>query len=152
MMTTGHCRCGRVAMEISAPPLLTMACHCRGCQQMTAAPFSLSVAIPSVGFRVTLGEPVIGGLHGATRHYFCPDCLSWLFTRPEAVDSFVNVRTMMLDERTWDAPFIETYTSEKLPWASTPARHSYPRFPPPDAYPRLVAEFSQAGRITADRA
>jgi hypothetical protein len=66
----GTCRCGRVAIEISAPPLVTMACHCAGCQKMSASAFSLSVAIPSEGFRVTAGEPVIGGLRGEARHHF----------------------------------------------------------------------------------
>ena len=65
----GGCRCGQVRIEVTGPPLVTMACHCTGCQRMTASAYSLSVAVPSEGFAVTKGEPVIGGLHGATRHY-----------------------------------------------------------------------------------
>ena len=34
----GGCRCGQVRLKISAPPLLTMACHCTGCQKMSPAP------------------------------------------------------------------------------------------------------------------
>jgi len=67
--------------------------------------------------------------------------MSWLFTRPEGIEAFVNVRSTLLDERNWDVPFIETCTSEKLPWASTPAKHSYERFPPPEDYETLVAEY-----------
>jgi hypothetical protein len=55
----GGCRCGRVRLRITALPLLTMACHCTGCQRMTAGAFSLSVAIPAAGFSVTEGEPAI---------------------------------------------------------------------------------------------
>ena len=77
----GGCRCGRVRLKINAAPLLTMACHCTGCQKMTGSAYSLSAAIPSEGFEVTKGEPVIGGLHGLSRHYFCPYCRSWMFTR-----------------------------------------------------------------------
>src|SRR3546814_1491796 len=80
---------------------------------------SLSAAIPTQGFRVTSGEPVIGGLHGTERHYFCPFCLSWLFTKPAGIDVFVNVRSTMLMEQAWAEPFIETFTSEKLNWAYT---------------------------------
>jgi hypothetical protein len=141
MPIQGRCRCGRVTFEVSASPLLTMACHCRGCQQMTSSAFSLSAAIPAGGFRVTGGEPVIGGLHGPNRHYFCGYCMSWLFTRPDGLDFFVNVRSPLLDERVYDVPFIETWTSEKLPWATTPARHSYPQYPAPDAYEQLMAEY-----------
>jgi hypothetical protein len=149
MHAIGSCRCGRVAFEVTAPPLLTMACHCRGCQKMTASAYSLSAAIPSQGFRVTRGEPVVGGLHGPSHHYFCSYCMSWLFTRPEEVEFFVNVRPTMLDDRGWDEPFVETYTSEKLAWASTPARHSYPGFPPLDDYDGLIAEYA-ALRAAAD--
>lgn len=143
LRTIGSCRCGRIEFEVTAPPLLTMACHCRGCQKMTGSAFSLSAAIPAEGFRVTSGEPAIGGLHGASRHYFCPHCMSWLFTKPEGIDFFVNVRPTMLEGDRWTEPFIETCTAEKLDWASTPARHSYKGFPPPDAYERLIAEFAE---------
>ena len=64
----GSCRCGRVKLRISKAPLLSMACHCTGCQKMSSSAYSLSAAIPADGFEVTEGEPVIGGLHGAARH------------------------------------------------------------------------------------
>jgi hypothetical protein len=141
----GSCRCGKVRIEISAPPLFTSACHCRGCQKMSASAYSLSVAIPTGGFRVTEGEPVPGGLQGGTiRHHFCPHCKSWMFTRIEGMDLFVNVRATMLDDTSWYTPFIETWTDERLPWATTPARHSYPRFPPEADFQRLLAEFAGA--------
>lgn len=73
----GGCRCGQTRIRVSASPLLTAACHCTGCQRMSASAFSLGIGIPSEGFDVTQGEPVIGGLHGPTRHFFCPRCMSW---------------------------------------------------------------------------
>ncbi len=140
----GGCRCGRVRIRISAPPLLTAACHCTGCQTMSASAFSLSVAIPSEGFAVTAGEPVIGGLHGEARHFFCPYCMSWMFTRAAGMDFFVNVRATMLDDHRWFTPFIETYVSEKLPWAATPAVHSFSTFPPMEALDDLLKAFATA--------
>jgi len=140
---TGQCRCGQVQFEVSSEPLMTMACHCTGCQQMTASAFSLSTLYPSSGFKVTQGEPAIGGLHGATRHYFCAHCMSWLFTRPEGMDDFVNVRSTMMEDAQSYSPFIETYTDEKLPWATTPAVHSFEKFPQPEDFPALLAEFAK---------
>ena len=138
----GSCRCGQVRMRVSKPPLLTMACHCTGCQRMTASAFSLSAAIPSDGFEVTAGEPVIGGLHAEqAQHYFCPHCKSWMFTRAAGMDWFVNVRPTLLDGAPWSAPFVETYTREKLAWASTPAAHSFAEFPPPEAYGPLTEAY-----------
>jgi len=141
--TGGGCRCGQVRLEITLPPLITMACHCTGCQRMSASAFSLSATIPSDGFRVTAGEPVIGGLHGDARHHFCPHCKSWMFTRAKGLDMFVNLRPTMLDDASWFVPFIETFTAEKLPWATTPAVHSYERFPPFEAFEGLVADYAR---------
>src|SRR5690349_2412008 len=129
---TAQCRCGQVRMKVTAPPIITGACHCSGCQRMTAGPYSVSVAVPSDGFEVVAGEPVIGGLHGPSRHYHCPQCMSWLFTRPEGMDMMVNLRATMLDDHAWFQPYVETCRSEGFPWASTGAVHSFADIPPDD--------------------
>ena len=141
----GGCRCGKVRFRIGEPPLLTMACHCTGCQSMAASAFSLSVLIPGSGFEVTAGDPVIGGLHGEVRHFHCEWCKSWLFTRWPSDPPLVNVRATLLDDHRWFVPFVEVYTSEKLPWAATPAVRSYARFPDKDDYPMLIAEYRANG-------
>jgi hypothetical protein len=140
----GGCRCGKSRIRVSAPPLLASACHCKGCQRMTASAFSLSLAIPADGFAVT-GDPVIGGMHGATRHYFCPRCMSWMFTRPEGMDAFVNLRPSMLDNHDWFVPFIEVWTRERLPWTSTPAVHSFATQPEFEEYAGLIEAFARQG-------
>lgn len=139
----GGCRCGKVRFEITRPPMLTLACHCRGCQQMTASAFSLTVAVPSSGFALTKGETVIGGLHRAESHYcHCDWCKNWLFTKPRPDIGYLNVRAMMLDNHEWFEPFVEVWTSEKLSWAATPAKHSFDTEPPLDIYPPLLQEFA----------
>ncbi|SEU36491.1 GFA family protein [Stigmatella erecta] len=137
----GGCRCGQVRIRVNAMPLLTMACHCTGCQRMSSSAYSLSAAIPSSGFEVTQGEPVIGGLHGAHRHFFCGYCMTWMFTRPDGMDWFVNLRPTMLDDPRWFTPFIETWTREKLPWASTPAVHSFEALPAMEEFEGLTKAY-----------
>jgi hypothetical protein len=139
----GECRCGQVRFQVRGAPIVTMACHCTGCQRMTSSAFSLSTLYPSSNFQVDQGEPVIGGLHGATRHFFCPHCMSWLFTRPEGLDDFVNVRATMLDDARDFTPFIEFYTSEALPWATTSAVHSFETDPSDEQFAELVEEFAR---------
>ena len=144
----GGCRCGLVRLHVSQAPVITGSCHCHGCQRMTASAFSLSISVPASGFEVTQGTPVIGGLHGDdAQHFHCPRCKSWLFTRlPPEAGPFVNMRATMLDEHAWFVPFMETCTSEKLPWASTPAQRSFDKFPAMEDYADLIAEFAQQGR------
>ncbi|MGP1283120.1 MAG: GFA family protein [Parasphingopyxis sp.] len=142
---TGQCLCGDLQFEISAPPLLSMACHCRGCQRLTASAFSLSVMVPAEGFRVTKGEGVKGGLRGPHGQFFCDSCKSWVYSEPHGIDWIVNVRTMMLDEPRWDVPFIEVMTDERLPWVDLPARHGFAAFPEMDDYQRLIADYAENG-------
>ena len=142
-MQSGQCRCGQVQFEVNVAPLITMACHCTGCQRMTASAYSLSELYPADAFKVTSGNPVIGGLHGETRHYCCARCMSWLFTRPEGVDAFVNVRATMMENARSFSPFVEAYTDEMLPWATTGATHSFKKFPSADEFPKLIAAFAQ---------
>jgi hypothetical protein len=117
---------------------------------MSASAFSLSMAIPSSGFQVVSGEPVIGGLRNPDlRHFFCPKCMSWMFTR--FLPEFVNVRVTMLDDVSWFEPFVETWTSTRLVWANTPAVHSYAEFAPLEEYQKLTTEFSQSRSTTPNQ-
>ena len=87
----------------------------------------------------------MGGLHGASKHLFCGYCMTWLFTRPDGIDAFVNVRPTMLDDARWVAPFIETHTAEKLPWAVTGAVHSFAKLPAMSDYDGLIREYAERG-------
>ncbi len=140
----GGCRCGAVRIRVTAPPLLAMACHCTGCRSMSASAFSLSLAIPADGFEVAAGEPVLGGLN-KDMHHFCPACMTWLFTRPPGLDWFVNVRPSTLDAHGWFEPYVETWTSERLPWAATPARHRFETVPDLPDFEPLIAEYAEQG-------
>ena len=142
---SGQCRCGQVKIEVTAAPIMTAACHCTGCQTMSSSAFSLTAMVPSSGFKVTQGKPVIGGLHGAQQHhYFCDHCMTWMYTRIEGVDGFLNVRPSLFDDHAWFVPFIETMTKEKLAWAQTPATHSYEGFPPFEDFEMLMGEFASS--------
>ena len=142
----GGCRCGGVRVRVTRPPLLTGACHCAGCQRMSASAFSLTVTLPADGFAVTRGEPVIGGLRGpVSHHHHCPSCLSWMFTRVEGMDWFVNLRASVLDERSWFEPYVELFTAEMLPWAGTGARHSYPASPDMAEWETLMKAYAAEG-------
>jgi hypothetical protein len=118
-----------------------MACHCKGCQKMSASAFSLTAMIPAQGFEIFDGKPQIGALHGKSQYFYCPKCLNWLYTVP-AGSPFINVRSTMFDVPLWSTPFIESFVSEKLLWATTSARHGFEKFPPPDQYGMLTEEFA----------
>ena len=144
----GSCRCGQVHIRITKPPLMTAACHCRGCQKMSSSAFSLTVIVPADGLEVTKGEPVECGTHGPDQdHMACPHCMSWMFTRPAALDFMVNVRATLFDETGWYAPFVETQTAEKFLWAETGAPHGFDRFPGPEDMGPLIEAYAKAAAV-----
>jgi len=126
----GGCRCGRVRFRVTGNALVTMACHCTGCQRMTASAYSLSGLYPAEAFAVIEGEPVIGGLHGPTRHFHCDHCKSWLFTRPEGLDAFVNIRTTMLDARMSARPSSRPIPRKRCPGPRLALRTAIQNFRP----------------------
>jgi hypothetical protein len=92
---------------------------------MTGSAFSLSALFAAGDFEVT---------DGATRHFFCPHCMSWMFTRPEGADLF--------DDPSGLEPYMETMTAERLPWVSTPAVEGFEGFPQPAEYGRLMGAYA----------
>jgi len=137
----GACMCGQGKMRVTAPPIMTMACHCKGCQKLSASAFSLSAMIPIDGFEIIAGQTQVGALHGDNPYHYCPNCLNWLYTGL-ADAPFVNVRPTMFDAPAWSTPFIESYVSERLPWAKTSAKHSFARFPAMEDYGPLMAAYA----------
>ncbi|OBY27175.1 aldehyde-activating protein [Leisingera sp. JC1] len=143
---TGSCRCGATGIEVSAPPALTAACHCRGCQKMSSSAFSLTAMFPAEAFRVVQGDPVIGGAKDAElAHYCCPECQTWMFTRITGVEGFVNVRPTMFEDCSWFRPFIETWTAAKHPFVQVTAEHSFEHFPTMEEFGGLLAACAGKG-------
>jgi hypothetical protein len=137
----GQCRCGAVRLEADGAPLITMACHCVGCQRMTGGAFSVSSFYPADRFAVTQGETVRGGMKIGPDHQFCPECMSWLFTTAKEIEGFVNVRSTMFDDAAQHRPYVEVYRGEGMPEATSGAPHCYEGFPPESEFPVLIAEY-----------
>lgn len=139
----GTCRCAATQFEIHSPPIMTFACHCVDCQRMSASAFSLGAMLPVNGFKIVKGTPVARPLPGSKRHhFFCPECMTLIFTKIEGADARVNVRATLCHDSSWFMPFVEIMTKDKLPWAVTPAFHSYDVFPSTEEFKRLLAEFA----------
>ena len=142
---TASCMCGRVNMRITAPPIVSAACHCTGCQKLTGGAYSLTLMIPAAGFEVE-GETDIGGLHRPDSvHHFCPHCRNWMFTTGIAGGQFVNFRPTMLDDASWVTPWIESWTLTKLPGVQTGAKVSFEKFPSPDDYGPMMEAYAREG-------
>ncbi|MDP4026219.1 GFA family protein [Methylobacterium sp. NEAU 140] len=136
------CRCGHVRLRASGRPLVTSACHCTGCRRMTGGPYSLGAIYAANAVVVEAGETrAIGADHGAG-HQGCPRCASWVFSRPREVDDIVVVRSPLFEDAAAFPPFMETCTSDKLPFVDFTAPHRFARFPDPTEFPALIAAYA----------
>ncbi len=111
---------------------------------MTAGPVSLSSLYRAEAFSLSLGEPVHGGMKGETRHYFCAECLSWLYTVPKGMDGYVNIRSTMLSDFSGHAPFAEFYLDEGLPDMSSGAEKAFAMAPDHAGFIELLDAFAKA--------
>lgn len=139
--------CGQVQMRVTAAPVISMACHCTGCQKLTGGAYSLTLMLPTSGFEVD-GETQIGALHHEdSRHHYCPRCLNWLYTTSPNLTAmgFLNFRPTMLEDASWVVPFVQSQTAERLPGVETGATHSFERWPGPENYGRLMQAYAQEG-------
>lgn len=137
--------CGQIKMQITQPPLLIMACHCRGCQELTSSAYSLTAIIPASGFEVVDGSAVRGGMHGEHQQLFCSHCKNWVYTRGAGYDEFVNFRPTLLEDNSWVRPFIDVSAATKLPGVETGAEISFDGFPSMDDFPAVAAQFAEQG-------
>lgn len=110
---------------------------------MSSSAFSLSAIVPETAFEIIEGEPVPGGRDPAVGHMFCPECMTWLYTKGPWLVGYVNLRPTMLDDTTWLAPFIETCVAEKLSFATTGASHSFAGFPSMEEFESLLAKYAE---------
>ncbi len=125
----GSCLCGTVEVHVDAPPLLTLACHCRSCQKFTASAYSLTTMFPYESVSFT-GEFVQGGLGSEGKdHFFCKSCLNFVYSRIGAAHNRINLRTSILENASSFEPFVEVMTDEKMTWSTVPAKHSYAQSP-----------------------
>ncbi|SDO87814.1 GFA family protein [Aureimonas jatrophae] len=137
------CRCGSVRLRARGAPLATGACHCAGCRRMTGGPYSLGAIYPSGAIALDAGETRPIGARPEAGHQGCVACGSWVFTRPPGLGDIVVVRSSLFEDAAAFAPFVESFTSERLPFVAPVAPHRFERFPAPDDFPRLMDAYAR---------
>jgi hypothetical protein len=137
-----------VRFEAQGAPLVTMACHCIGCQRMTGGAFSLSSLYPDDRFQILEGETVRGGLKTGPNHRFCASCMSWLYTVPDGFEGFANVRSSLFADAAEHRPYVEMWTREALPLAQSGAEVKYETVPDEAQFGDLMASYAEwDGRV-----
>ena len=82
--STVQCRCGAVALEIAADPIVQFYCHCDDCQAMHGAAYVPESVYPSDAVRVVRGSPISWTLRRNPRT-LCGTCGTRLFIEVAAL-------------------------------------------------------------------
>ena len=123
---TGGCRCGRVRYEaISADPK-SVVCGCRDCQRASGSVLSVAIGIKREDFKVTAGDEVLksyadtGDSGQPVHRFFCGECGSPLFAKPESYAIIVSLRAVTLDVRHDEPPVFAVYADNIPAWLTLP--------------------------------
>lgn len=110
---------------------------------MTSGAFSLSALYPDDRMRVIAGETILGGLKQATKHHFCANCLSWIYTRPAGLEGMVNIRTPLLEYASEFPPFVEFFRDEGLPGVESGAALTFGSAPQVNEFLKLKDAYAE---------
>ena len=120
----GSCQCGDISYIVKSDPILTVACHCRDCQKLSASAFSLTMLIPAEAFALTSGtlqmfkRPADKG--GSALCYFCPHCGNRVYHENPQLPGFYRLKPGGLDDTSGIVPQAHVWTSRAQPWFKFP--------------------------------
>jgi hypothetical protein len=119
---TGHCLCGGVRFEITAPPRGASYCHCTRCQRRTGTAASANLHVAPGSFRITSGEELVKVYAPADgwEKAFCSACGSALFSRDPADPEHVGVRLGALDADPGVRPSYRQFVAYAAAWEPLP--------------------------------
>ncbi len=132
-IASGRCTCGEITYRLTAPPLITHACHCTWCQRETGTAFALNGWIEWTNINLMSGSPADITLPSASGKgqivSRCPTCQIAVWSQYASGPAFRFVRLGTLDDPTLFAPDVHIFTSTKLPWVQIPEdTPAYPEF------------------------
>jgi len=111
-MIDARCSCGALALSLPGPANLVAACHCLECQRRTGAPFGVGAFYPVDAVRST------GESGGKVRCYFCPDCGSTVYWKPDRFPATIGVAVGAIADPNFPAPSKSVFERSKHGWVN----------------------------------
>ncbi len=144
MSLSGGCRCGACRYDLDGNALPAVyACHCRDCQTMSGAAFTLQAPIPPA--RLSLTGAVAEWTNVSRNGYetiqrACARCMTRLYSVNAGRPGIALLRAGTLDRSDEVAPILHLWTDRKQPWITLAAEmEAYPRAAPEGRMETLFA-------------
>ena len=118
-MIDARCSCGAVALLLPGPPKQEAAGQRHESQRRTGAPFGVGAFYPvdAVTISGTPKEYVRAGESGGkVRCYFCPDCGSTVFWKPDKFPTMIGVAVGAIADPKLPAPVKSVFERSKHAW------------------------------------
>ena len=117
-MLRGSCLCGRVAYEIRSAPKAMYHCHCGTCHKANGASLATNLIVAAEDFALVSGAEGLAAYESSPgkRRYFCSRCGSPIYSRAEASQQIVSVRSGTLDGDPGLRPTLHTHVAGRAPW------------------------------------
>ena len=125
----GHCLCGAVRFELTAPPREAGYCHCTRCQRRTGTAVSAQVIIHTSDFHLLAGESAVRTWVPPTGNakQFCGECGAHMFSRsPDGTWTAVRMSAFETDPGV--RPSFRQFTDYAATWEPIP-EDGLPRYP-----------------------
>lgn len=124
-LVEGSCQCGQVAYKLHQPPKMVVACHCRECQKLSTAPFSVTAVVATKGieFKGELKEWQRMAESGNKNFAkFCPECGNRIYHfNPDDMSTIkLKLKSNHSGDDTIFEPTAHVWVSEKQDWYQVP--------------------------------
>lgn len=142
---TGTCQCGETTYRVTGEPLVTIACHCRDCQKLSASAFSLSVLLRRGDFELLSGElkswerPTDAG--GVAVCWLCPTCGNRVYHENPAMPDIIRLKPGALEDTSELQPQAHVWTCRQQAWLE-----SFRDLPKFDRQPDMAAAMAAMAR------
>lgn len=117
MKVTGGCYCGAVRYEAEGNAMMKAQCHCRECQYLTGGGPNFFMAMPTSGFKLTLGHTKAftrSDLANPVTREFCPNCGTQILTRAPALKNAIILKIGSMDDPSlYGKPQMAIFTVDK---------------------------------------
>jgi hypothetical protein len=118
-MNDAQCSCGAVKLLLPGPSKHVVACHCIDCQRRTGAPFGVAAFYPTEAVSIsgtTKEFTRVGTSGGTVRFYFCPDCGSTIYWKPDGLPALIGVAVGAIADPDFPGPVRSVFEQSKHTW------------------------------------
>ena len=120
---SGSCQCGNITYQLTAPPLVIAACHCRECQKLSTSAFSITAMVKADTLKIDGNlkhwerSSDSGAINAAE---FCPDCGNRIYHfNPEKPD-VLKLKPSTLSDTSIIKPTMHIWVEMKQGWYDIP--------------------------------